>query len=509
MAKKIWVKLFKIKNRYYCYDVSSNHIMEITQILYEILKKYNYSNRSEILSFFRNKFAEGDIIEALKSIDNFNKKNKGFCHTKKIRLAFPFSKTEYEKSLKNLVNHIVLNVTENCNFRCKYCKFSGHYSQARQHSHKKMPLEVMKRAIDFLVENSSYLREESDMELVLGFYGGEPLLESDKIFKAIEYIEKEYNEIFSKFKFSMTTNGSLLNKEIIEKVSQYDFTLLVSFDGPDDIHNRYRVFAEGGETHDLIKNKLALIKEIDEEYFKRKVGFSVVLSPKFRMNEVVDYFKNHYYYDNRVYLFSLVDYKDTDFFDSFDLEQEWNEFLKDERKIHKEYIHNKVLKKKGVVIRGLFENNISNIHKRKINHIPDELFPNGICLPGLQKTFVDTDGNFHFCEKISWDFNIGNIRSGFNVDKIYRIIDDYINTTNNCKDCWAVRFCRDCFLSAIKDGSFSREEKKKSCKRKKKEILSYLEDYVTITGQNPEAFDVKNKTGGNITNEIFKFLKKN
>lgn len=507
MRDKIWVKLFRQNNNYYCYDVTSNNIMGINKALYDILKNYDYNNREEVLDQFNGKYKRKEIIAALATINNFNKEKNGFALRKEIKLKFPFTKSEYDKALKNLLNHLVLNLTEECNFRCKYCKFSGRYSHARKHTPQSMSWETVKRTIDFFIENSCHIVKNTNIDLVLGFYGGEPLLESSKIFKSIEYIKDEYREIFPRFRYSITTNGSLLSKEIIKKLIAHNFTILISLDGPENIHDRYRTFANGKCTYDTVIDKLDLIKQIDNDYFEKKIGFSIVFSPEFYIKEVVDYFRNNYFGKNRVYLFSIVDEKDTNFFDSFDMKSEWSKFLSDERELFDEYKECKLTKKKeDAILFSLFDNNISGIHNRRLYDIQDEIFPNGICLPGLQKTFVDTKGNLHFCEKINWKFSIGNIYKGLDVEKIFFLINEYIKTTNNCKYCWAVRFCKECFLSSIKDDCFSIKEKKKHCKAKRKEILKYLKDYVIIMERNPGAFDSVRNNRGDIINEVFKFL---
>ena len=508
MTKKtIWVKLFKIKDRYYCYDVRSNYIMEVNSILYHILKKYNYSNRIEMRELFRNSYPEEKISEAIETIERFNKDKGGFGLEKDIKFRFPFSKPQYKRALGNLVNHMVLNVTEKCNFHCTYCKFSGSYSYARKHSSKSMDIEVVKKSIDFLVMNASYIINETDRPLILGLYGGEPLIESESIIDALRYIEKEYRDILPRFRFSVTTNGSLLSENVIRELVNYNFTLLLSHDGPAEISNRYRMFRDGKGAYDILLEKMELIKKISPEYFENKVGFSTVIAPEFHFREVVEYFRSTFKGKNRVYLFSMLDDKDTDFFDSLDMETEWKKYRKDKTALKKKYKTAKLKNKDEVVFDPLFDVNISDIHNRGFHLMPDELFPNGICLPGLHKVFVDTNGNFHLCEKINWEFSIGNIHDGFNIDGIFHIIEEYIKTTEICEKCWAVRLCKECYLSAVKNNRFSIDEKKRGCKAQRKRILENIKDYLSIVDKKPEAFNDQEKKDESIATEVFKFLR--
>jgi uncharacterized protein len=481
--------------------------MEIDKLLYIILKKYKYSNRSEIRKLFRNNYPGEKISEAIDTIDSFNKNKGGFGLVKDIKFCFPFAKSQYKRALENLVNHMVLNVTEKCNFHCQYCKFSGSYSHARKHSSKSMDIEVIKKSIDFLVKNASYIINETDRPLILGFYGGEPMIEFESILNALRYIEKEYKDIFPRFRFSVTTNGSLLSENVIKELVNYNFTLLLSHDGPAEISNRYRMFRDGKGAYDIILEKMELVKKISPDYFENKVGFSTVIVPEFHFREVVEYFRNTYKGKNRVYLFSMLDDKDTDFFDRFDMKTEWKKYRKDKAYLKKEYKNAKLNNKGDVVLDPLFDVNIYDIHKRGFHLMPDELFPNGICLPGLHKVFVDTNGNFHLCEKINWKFIIGDVYEGFNIDMIFHILEEYIKTTDICKKCWAVRLCKVCYLTALKNNRFSIDEKKRGCKGQKKRILENIKDYLSIVDKKPEAFDGQKKEEESIAQEVFKFLR--
>lgn len=507
MNKKIWVKLFKIKNKYYCYDVESNNIMEVTKLLYDVLKVYNYSNGEKVIDDFKVSHPGANALEAINIIDGFRKNNGGFGLEREVKLSFPFSKSEYDRALNNLVNHMVLNLTEDCNFACRYCKYSQKFDRGTENP-KSMTIDTAKRAVDFLINNSTYLQDKTDMEFVLGFYGGEPLLEQQIIFDTLDYLEKVYPVVYPRFRFSITTNGTLLTEEIVKKLIKYNFTLLISFDGPKDLHDRYRVFKNERGTHDLVAEKIEMIRNLDEDYFKRKVGFSIVMSPEFNFTRVAEYFKYKYFGENRVYLFSIVNAGETDFFDNFNMSAEWKAFRRDEKKLVKRYRDAKVNGKDEFILSNLFNRPIADVHKRSLSPLTDTIFPNGICFPGLQKIFVDKDGTFHFCEKVNRSFNIGNIDAGFDVDKIFFLIDEYIKTTEHCKGCWAVRFCTECFLSAIKVDEFSRDEKKEKCKNKRKVILKNIKEYLTIMEQNPKAFDSETKETEPVINEVFKFLEK-
>lgn len=486
-ANNIWVKLFRENNRTYCYDVGSNSLLEIDDTLADVLEIYDYSNQSEVLESLAGKYPEKRLQEALRTIHDFNGESGGFIPVKPIRLSFPFTKDQYRLLLHNLVNHVVLNITEDCNFRCLYCQYGETYQYARPHAPRSMPLELITASIDFMVSRADHIIRKTDRNLSVGFYGGEPLLEKDKIFQALEYIKKNYRDIFPRFSFNMTVNGSLLDRDTIQRLVEYDFSLVISLDGSQETHDRYRVFKDHDVTFDVIKKKIDLIKWMAPEYFKNKVKFNVVTAPEFKIKEVVGFFRKHF--PGTGCTFSPVSPHDTDFFDNFNMKREYRQYDREFKEIEKEYIDKKAAGSGNHYLDSLFDVKLLEIHRRLQFPMPDTVFPNGICLPGLKRIFVDVDGGIHMCEKINPGFGIGTIRDGFDFDAIFRHIDRYIETTNHCEGCWAVRFCSECFLSSIKGDAFSKERKEINCRLREEKLLADFRTYTRLMQKAPTSLD--------------------
>jgi uncharacterized protein len=506
---KLWIKLFEAGGKIYCYDISTNNIMEVDEIMRYVLEHYGGSvSKNEIRRNTQNTFPVDKQNEAFAQIESYRESHGGFRPKKNLRLNFPFSKEEYKKLTDNLVRHVILNITEDCNFRCSYCKFTGGFDYSRRHSERSMPWEVVKKSIDFLVNGANYYLNGTDHDIVLGFYGGEPLLEANKIFDAIEYVKHEYSDLFPRFRYSLTTNCSCLTEPIIHKLIEYDTSLLLSLDGPKELNDRYRLTQSRSGSFEIIQEAINRIKKIDSEFFRTRVGFSTVCSPEYRLREVIDYFRNYFSEGNRVFRISSVNIYDTDFFEKFDLEAERKELLKDEVDLQEEYIQKKIRGEYDGVLSSIFDQGLNRIHKRYVFETPEEIFPNGICLPGLQRILVDTEGNFHVCEKIEWNRPIGNLEDGFDIDSIYSLIYQYIDSTGgDCSDCWAVRFCSDCYMSAIDGADFSRQVKEKKCRSTRNNVLKDMQAYVRIMEKNPQAFSMKREDDrDNVMQEAFKFL---
>lgn len=187
---KPFIHLFETPLGFYFYDVNTNDIVEVNKEMYEYL---------------RNDYIAGEEIvqEDLKNL-----KARGYLKTKRVE------KTEHQATellpfyAKTKMGQLILQVTQNCNLRCEYCVYSGNY-ETRGHTNKKMDFQTAKKAIDFLAEHS-----KNRNEVIIGFYGGEPLLEFSLMKQCVEYAEERLKG--KKIEYSITTNATLLTDDVIK-----------------------------------------------------------------------------------------------------------------------------------------------------------------------------------------------------------------------------------------------------------------------------------------------------
>ena len=152
------------------------------------------------------------------------------------------------KKRKTVVKALCLHISHDCNLSCRYC-FAGE-GEYNQNKRELMSYEVGKRALDYLVENSGSRRN-----LEVDFFGGEPLMNWDVVRQLVEYgrsIEEKYNK---KFRFTLTTNGVLLNDDILEFANKEMSNLVLSIDGRREVHDRMRPFRGGQGSYDKIVDK--------------------------------------------------------------------------------------------------------------------------------------------------------------------------------------------------------------------------------------------------------------
>jgi len=144
-----------------------------------------------------------------------------------------------------------LFLTEACNLRCDYCFV------ATKKAYKRMSKEVAQRAIDFLMRES---RDEKEVNIT--FFGGEPLLAFPMMKFVAEYATEKASKLGKQVKFACTTNGTLLSEEHLRFARQYGFLYLISIDGVEEVHDKYRVKADGTGSFKDIVERLPMLKEL-------------------------------------------------------------------------------------------------------------------------------------------------------------------------------------------------------------------------------------------------------
>ena len=381
------------------------------------------------------------------------------------------------KSDKNFVKHklnnleqLVLSVTEECNFRCGYCIYSGRYEGRRTHSSNSMDFYVAKKAIDEYAKNCQ-------RPPVISFYGGEPLLEAGLIERVVEYAKEKFD---GKVRFSVTTNGSLLS-EVSDFLIRNNFVVYISLDGPPSIHNKYRRFKDGRESFTDILENLKIIMEKDPDYYKRNVCFNVTISDPPKIKEIQEFFSQRLFRDN-VCNVSFLERKflKKDFPEySRENVQTGRKLLLDLLDAYTDSILNS--EKSDMFLYGLFNHLVSSIRVEKVSRHPDTLWPGGCCVPGTKKLFTSVEGVFYPCEKCEGKLPLGDIRKGIEREKILAYLETFSKIKEDlCQNCWASRICNSCIVHAVdKDGTMSRESLQESCRSLKEGIYLRFRMHVT------------------------------
>lgn len=478
----------KVKNDYFIYDAPTNLIFQVDKIIYDILKYYKTIPDEAILKKFKNKYPLNELEKSLAIIKKQEKKYSVLSLDRPKAMCFEENEKKFWGKYKNSLQQLILNVTHNCNLRCKYCVYSGLYRGQRTHSNKQMSWETAKKAVDWYLAHS----KKADSRAIT-FYGGESLLEFPLIKKVIDYVKNIKKE--KCVNFSFTTNGTLLKSgKIIDFMIKNDVALLISLDGPEKIHNRYRVFADGRGTFKTVINNLAKIYEKDKEYYEKKVKCTVTLAPPYDIIGVYNFFKSEHYPPLKLSRLSSVDQTDTDFFKIYGTKKDY--YRKHTRILFKRYCDfltnpedPKNKKENKEILDALYLNKFSNIHRR-CTHKHRTMSLNGCCVPGQRRVFTDTNGKLYVCEKVGAFYPLGDVNKGFDFKLIKNFINEYIDLSfKDCKECVVHRFCTMCFKLAMKERKMTLERKRRICAITRRNIIRNIKDYMGIRYKNPKAFD--------------------
>lgn len=225
-------------------DSNSGSVHAVDEVAFEVIEKYESRSKEEIILELCDKYPEitaDDIEEIFQDIEELKKEGKLFSEDKFKDLQIDI------KARPTQLKALCLHIAHDCNMCCKYCfAGEGEYSGDRS----LMSFEVGKRALDFLIEQSG-----SRKNLEVDFFGGEPLLNFDVVKQLVAYARSIEKEKGKNFRFTLTTNGVLLNDEVMEWANKECYNVVLSLDGRKETNDRMRRTRNDKGTYDLILPK--------------------------------------------------------------------------------------------------------------------------------------------------------------------------------------------------------------------------------------------------------------
>lgn len=239
-------------------DVNSGSVHVVDDLVYDVIAKLDQgATEEETTAALKAVYPEQEIDEAMEECREL--KDAGVLFTEDV----------YEKAIidykarKTVVKALCLHIAHDCNLACKYCfAEEGEYHGRRA----LMSFEVGKKALDFLIANSGQRRN-----LEVDFFGGEPLMNWQVVKDLVAY-GREQEKIHNKnFRFTLTTNGVLLNDEIMDFCNKEMANVVLSVDGRKEVHDRMRPFRSGAGSYDLVMPKFKKFADSrnQERYYVR------------------------------------------------------------------------------------------------------------------------------------------------------------------------------------------------------------------------------------------------
>lgn len=252
-------------------DIYSGSVHHVDDLAYDVIAMYEDNSADDIVSEMLKKYAgvpdinKEEILEVIDDIKSLKESGKLFAPDLYENTAINY------KNKNQVIKALCFHIAHTCNLTCDYC-FA---SQGKYHGDKAfMSLEVGKGAIDFLIANSGARRN-----LEVDFFGGEPLMNWEVVKQIVMYA-REQEKIHNKnFRFTLTTNGMLINDDVIEFANKEMHNVVLSLDGRKEVHDSLRKTAGGKGSYDTIVPKF-------KEFVEKREGKGYYMRGTFTHNNV-------------------------------------------------------------------------------------------------------------------------------------------------------------------------------------------------------------------------------
>lgn len=432
---------FNLNNKNIVLDINSGAVHIVDDIVYEIIDCYEDTSLENTVELFKGRYSEDDISEAYKEIQLLEK--EGLLFTEDMNL----SNINYNS--QNIVKAMCLHVAHDCNLRCKYCFASqGDFNGERL----LMSLEVGKKALDFIATHSGNRRN-----LEVDFFGGEPLMNFEVVKELVKYgrqIEKTYNK---HFRFTITTNGVLLDDEKMKFINENMDNVVLSLDGRKEVNDRMRETVSGGGSYDVIVPKFIQMASLrkDKDYFIRGT---------FTRNNL-DFTEDALEFYNLGFKKISIEPVVADPKEDYAIKEEDLEIiLKEYERFSREYIQIKKKDKNFTFFHFMIDLNQGPcIIKRAVG-----------CGAGSEYMAVTPEGDLYPCHQFvgNEDFKLGNVFDGI-LNNAIRDTFKKANVLNKeeCSNCWARFYCSGgCHANAYNTNKDILKPYKIGCEMEKKRI---------------------------------------
>ena len=226
-------------------DICSGSVHVVDDIAYDIISLFEEKSKEEIVSEIKEKYDavnETEISDCYGQIEELKNSGKLFADD-----TFSSMANTLKEKTAGVIKALCIHIAHTCNLNCEYC-FA---SQGKYHGDRAvMSFEVGKRALDFLIENSG-----SRKNLEVDFFGGEPLMNFEVVKQMVAYARSIEKEKGKNFRFTLTTNGLLIDDDVIEFANKEMSNVVLSLDGRKEIHDKFRVDYAGNGSFDKIVPK--------------------------------------------------------------------------------------------------------------------------------------------------------------------------------------------------------------------------------------------------------------
>lgn len=385
---------------------------------------------------------------------------------------------------------VVFEMTSRCNLSCKYCCYGEGYTTFSGRKSGSINPEIALRVLDYLSQIFNRYNVDNTEPFVISFYGGEPLLEFKTIKRIVEYA-KSKKFANREVKFSMTTNGLLLNKHI-DFLAENNFHLLVSLDGNIQ-HNKYRVDKNGNMAFDTVFNNLMYIKSCYPKYFK-SINYNSVFTNISSFDEIIDFFRNKL---GKTPTISLLHEPDKDA-SEYEMIKEMmkNLDVSDDRALLDDIFTELPINKLVATILLNLVRNTYYSESELASASSKARYNTGTCMPFSKRMFISHTGDICVCEKISRTNNFGKVNTDtrgvkINAEEIARKFnEDIASTLPLCSKCYMQKCCNQCIYQ-FKGGECPSFKSKEDFAKLLSKAFTYLEQHPSVVEKVRTNFIIK------------------
>lgn len=463
----LWIERYKIGG---IYDCSSNIILNVCKREYDLIHK-GIANPSQISN------------ETLQLLSNFARNNMLLDrqNTKITPEDFISNVVRYSKQ-RAIPRKLTLELTEDCNLRCKYCRYTINESRkkGRYHNSSALSYDSAVVAIDNYLQSYKSIIDTIPVQLiglfikrnpaVIGFYGGEVLLKKDLLMELISYSVSKAKELgILSIRPFVTTNGTLLTSDIIKFFVDNNVYLSVSLDGPQCENDKNRVYKNGDGSFAQVYKSLKYIQHNYPEYYTSSITIQAVAAPNYDTDNVNNFFlemskDNLYAGINSFIRLEFADYSEEENFNISKTYNGWNDENYMDCVLDKCISICETIKEDSTyeeIIRVfLFNPEYLDVFRmaftanERIQNSPsvsDKCFNS--CYIGKANQVLRANGEFHLCERTDYSMPIGSIEKGLDETKVTNLYREYFSIMNReeCRNCWASKFCPICIGQLIKN----------------------------------------------------------
>lgn len=483
------VELLSTGSRFYAFDAGRVEFLEVDETLFDVLAELRSQPRTvDELVLSLPQHDASSVADAYAMIGD--PQEAGLLKPYSFQRAKRHQNDDYRAMLSRRMRGMTIFITTQCNLGCSYCIYGGQYEQHEKLSQRPMDWDTLKAAMDFLLAHSI----DSDSVRV-DFFGGEPMMAFELIERGVNYLRDHAVNPLRQVEVTITSNGTIMNKAMIDFLVRNDVFIQFSIDGGEKLHDRNRLFKGSNRPSFMrILDNLAAIDAIDPVYYDEKVRIKSVITDETLDTDDSEFFAHpmiRRVIDNGHYSFLPLEphydlARDKVFFHTLD-------------KLAAVLKRGQDAATEGDLVapltpqqRDLYRRTLAAFFD--VQAIDQALFKGQEavpfakgCMTGYKEGAVNADGDISVCLKSAKGdaYVIGNVIEGeWYFDRIESLNSWFHESWTDCKSCFVQRFCDLCYEKMPGDSTDLKGGRRKFCDFNRAKHRAMFSHMLEVTENN-------------------------